>query len=308
MNESHKEVWSGCFCPAEIILAFKDARLNLWLRIRSFHQEGESGKHGWAWPSNNFLAKEIGLTEAYVKDKISQMVQEGYLARQFNKDKGNRRELRAIVPNRATLVGAKKSAPGGAKKSAPRGGENSSPIEDTKEKDQLELIADAPPRRKKQAADYTADFTEGPWKILPQGSKSRAFAKWQKTPPLKRKRILERLVESVKACESIGRIHRDLSAWLNERGWEDDYDAMKKAWSVDRKKSSQAKKPSMLEKYTSIPNWLWKELKAWQATEEQLAYLNSHWEECRSIKSEFISTESWWEEIKARVAVRGGSR
>jgi hypothetical protein len=57
-----------------------------------------------------------------------------------------------------------------------------------------------------------------------------ALKYWEKIDDKERPEVIRRLHESIKACRSIDRKHRDLVTWLNQRGWEDDYGATIAAW------------------------------------------------------------------------------
>jgi hypothetical protein len=95
--------------------------------------------------------------------------------------------------------------------------------EKRKKETKTDYTADAKHRRHIVRVDYTDEFENIVWQKCPKGSKSRALELWQEIPRDQIQHVYNRLCESVAACKSNNRQHRDLVKWLEERGWEDEY-------------------------------------------------------------------------------------
>lgn len=231
-EETHTEKFGGVWCPAEVLISdLSDNELRIWLRIRSF--QGKENSECFA--SNEYLAKDLKKTPNHVSAMIANLVERGYLTRRF--DENGRRFLRAIIALRK-IVTLTEDNKGGYDKSL--GGVTiNRNIEYKDENTQIDHtpFSDKKVKRKGyRKIEYPVWFTDKFWSICPLGTKSDGYLSAETIPEHERERISTRLQQSVAKLKSVGRRHRDLSTWINQMGWEDDYESTCRHW-LERGKS-----------------------------------------------------------------------
>lgn len=145
-------------------------------------------------------------------------------------------------------------------------------------------------KKKTVRQPYSDDFLRV-WAILPKGSKYKASQSWAALDAGIKDNIIEQLKKSVALCASVNRTHRDLVTWINQNGWEDNFEASVSGWG---KKPQQAQVAVVSKPKRFAPNRL--ELEQEGATYEDLqeysknydAY-KSYWYNAQPTLKEFIN-------------------
>lgn len=122
MDEVHKRVFRGCWCPPDLFEYVETGRLSIreaWLllNIDSFVQHSARG----CFASNEYLARLLDMSPTYMRGIIKKLCELGLLRREIHDNRRYLWTVWSVLGARKSCRGCTKIVQGGARKSCTRG-------------------------------------------------------------------------------------------------------------------------------------------------------------------------------------------